>query len=349
VCRDAESPCMGQENYDICISLLERGCPENKIVYMEMCPVSVSCMVDLAEEKDAPGMGLEEKVAPEEQKAPVKGEIADDKNLPAEKDVPEKEGVVSKVCRDAESPCMGQENYDKCTFLLEKGCPENKIVYMEMCPVSVSCMVDLNKEKDSPVMENLPGKEGALKEEIGPSLMMEHPVADSCTKEKLLDDAGYNNCYDMCKGKECCFTGEQVCDDLSVGDCSGFQSCSLLDLDKEDTDVEKIEVETEEMIQEDAAESQDTIDPNSFVEEPPVVKEGFVKDPPVVKEDFVEEPPAVEEDFVEEPPFVEEDFVEEPPAVEEDFVPSTVQSGSSCNPIVFGKVIFSSLLFYFLS
>merc|ERR1740139_666396 len=111
-------------------------------------------MVDLAEEKDAPGMGLEEKNASEEKDAPVKEKIPDEKDLPAEKDVQEKEGVASKVCRDAESPCMGQENYDICISLLGRGCPENKIVYMEMCPVSVSCMVDLAEEKDAPVMES---------------------------------------------------------------------------------------------------------------------------------------------------------------------------------------------------
>merc|ERR1712238_299408 len=154
----------------------------------EMCPVSVSCMVDLAEEKDAPVMGLEERNASEEKDAPEekkeakyiwsfvpyeKGEEKDalvKEKIPDEKDLPEKEGVASKVCRDAESPCMGQENYDICISLLERGCPENKIVYMEMCPVSVSCMVDLAEEKDAPVKEkipdekDLPEKEGVASE-----------------------------------------------------------------------------------------------------------------------------------------------------------------------------------------
>jgi len=52
-----------------------------------------------------------------------------------------------KACRDPETPCMGQENYNICTSLLDSGCPEDKIIYMEMCPVIVSCMVDLPARK----------------------------------------------------------------------------------------------------------------------------------------------------------------------------------------------------------
>merc|ERR1719491_334848 len=129
-------------------------------------------MVDLAEEKDAPVMepeeknASEEKDAPEEKKEPAEKDAPVKEEIPDEKDLPEKEGVASKVCRDAESPCMGQENYDICISLLERGCPENKIVYMEMCPVSVSCMVDLAEEKDAPVME--PEEKNASEEKDAP-------------------------------------------------------------------------------------------------------------------------------------------------------------------------------------
>jgi len=83
-----------------------------------------------------------------------------------------------------------------------------------------------DSSEDIKGLENIP-----VNEEIVLTKLLRDIIDESCTREKLLDDAGYNICFDMCRGRECCYIPAKECDYLSVGACSVFQSCSLLDLD----------------------------------------------------------------------------------------------------------------------
>jgi len=259
---------------------------------------------------------------------------------------------AQKVCRKAEDDCMNDSNYRACISLFDRGCKEKEIAVLESCPYQFSC------KKNLPEQEDIPEEK---KEELVLPGMMSNPIYDSCTKEKLLDDAGYNTCFDLCKGKECCFTGGSVCDDLSVGDCSVFQSCSVLDLDNEDQDAdaevtipdaEKADVEevsdpaelTSDIVEEDSlteevmeqplnsAQSEDGEEAN--VEE--------VSDPAELISDIVEE--------VSEPAELASDVVEEDSLTDEDREQqlNSAESDSTCTPIFLGRVVSSCLIFYSL-
>jgi len=154
---------------------------------------------------------------------------------------------AQEVCRNAKDTCMDENNHSVCISLIERGCKKNDILELNTCPRQFLCKKKLDYEsedsssdesedsssdeskdssEDLTVLENIP-----VNEEIVLTKLLRDIIDESCTREKLLDDAGYNICFDMCRGRECCYIPAKECDYLSVGACSVFQSCSLLDLD----------------------------------------------------------------------------------------------------------------------
>jgi len=59
---------------------------------------------------------------------------------------------------------------------------------------------------------------------------MGNPVDEQCTASKIKDDAGREACSDLCAGYACCF-GTFTCTDKTVGECSVFAVCQILQTD----------------------------------------------------------------------------------------------------------------------
>ena len=149
VCGAATDPCMNEDNWNQCQSILEKGC-EN-VLMLESCPLQFDCndiplSADVCGEESNPC--VEKKDWDECQDMIQDGckDIMSTKSCPLKfkcLDHLDKDPISSaidngkSICGEKTDPCVNKESWNECQTLLKKGCDNIKV--LESCPLQYFC------------------------------------------------------------------------------------------------------------------------------------------------------------------------------------------------------------------
>ena len=146
-CGNPADPCMNDENWKVCASLLNSGC--KNIAVKESCPLQFSCEEIVSYSiagydvcGDPTWVCWNEEVWNDCKGLVDSGctDILSTKSCPVEFIcLPNNDDSVriTDICGSPIDSCMNEENWNVCNSLIENGC--NNVLVMESCPLQFSC------------------------------------------------------------------------------------------------------------------------------------------------------------------------------------------------------------------